>query len=263
MAERVKRRVAAARMAVAFVAAGTIAGAAWAQAGSPPPTADSSAFDSFLKIKSENVVNGSLLLEDFHKGEVSSFKQYVKLKRSETRFKKATNANFATIKGELATIKGELGDIKTQVDGIKGELISSYLKTTDADARYLKVSDSVVRGDGSVFTASQLVDLQAQSFSPLLAVPGMLTVDVMGSTIRITNTSGGDLGHSECKNAQGQTVPAGTLSNGQPIDCAADGAAESIQFFSWGREIAATISFSSIPGGGGTAQDTVQILVGL
>ena len=49
MAEKVKRRVAAARLAVAFVAAGTIAGATWAQAG-PPPTAESSAADIFAKL---------------------------------------------------------------------------------------------------------------------------------------------------------------------------------------------------------------------
>lgn len=258
MAERVKRRVAAARLAVAFVAAGTIAGAgAWAQAGPPPPTAESSAFDAFLKIKGENVVDGTLLFEDFHKGEVPSLRQFLKLQRSDTRFKKVTNTSISTIKGELSTVKAE-------VDTIKGELVSGYLKTTDADARYLKLSDDVVRGDGSVFTASQLVDTQAQSFTPLVSVPSMFTVDAMGPTIRITNTSGGDLGHSSCLNGQGQPIPAGTLQAGQHIDCVAGGSTESIQFFSWGAVSAsATISFSSVPGAGNTAQDTVQILIGL
>jgi hypothetical protein len=253
MAEKVRRRVAAARLAVAFVAAGTIAGAAWAQ-GAPPPTAQSSAVDVF--VKGVNVVNGSLFFEDFHKGEVPSFKQFVKLKGSETRFNKLTNSSISSIKGELATIKGELGAVKTEVSTIKGELVSGYLKATDADARYLKVSDDVVRGDGSVFTASKLVDPQIST--PLASVPGMFTVDATGPAIRITNTSGGDLGHSSC----GNTV-AGTLQNGQHIDCFAGESTESIQFFSWGREIAATLSFSSLDGPGSAVQDTVQILIGL
>jgi len=251
MAERVKHRVQAARLAVAFVAASAIAGAAWAQAGSAPPTAESSASDYLLKIDSKDVLDGSLLFQDFHKREVPSFTQFAKLKRSETRFNKATRANIASIKGELATVKGELATVK-------GEMVSSYVKLSDADARYLKVSDDVVRGDGSVFTASELVDLQAQSFVPLLDATGLLKVDAMGTTIRITNTSGGDLGHSACGNTQ-----AGTLAAGAHINCAAGDSTESIQFFSWGREIAATVSFSSIPGGGGTAQDVVQILIGL
>jgi hypothetical protein len=249
MAEKITRRVKAARLAIAFVAAGSIAGAAWAQAGRPP-MAESSAFDAFLKINSQNIVDGSLKLQDFHRGEVPSFKQFVKLQRSDTKFKKATNTSLATIKGE--------------VDSIKGELVSGYLKTTDADARYLKVSDDVVRGDGSVFTASQLVDTQAQTFTPFVSVPNMFTVDAMGPTIRITNTSGGDLGHSSCVNGQGQPIPAGTLPAGQHLDCVAGGSTESIQFFSWGAVSAsATISFSSVPGAGSTAQDTVQILIGL
>jgi hypothetical protein len=257
MAEKVKRRVAAARMAVAFVAAGTIAGAAWAQGA--PPTAHPSAVDVF--IKGENVVNGSLFFEDFHKREVPSFRQYVKFKGAETRFNKLTNKSIATIKGELSTVKADLGAVKTEVNTIKGELVSGYLKTTDADSRYLKLSDDVVRGDGSVFTASKAVNPQVQTPTLLAEVPGMFTVDALGPTIRITNTSGGDLGHSACGN-----TPAGTLkANDPPLQCVADTSTESIQFFSWGREIAATVSFSSlaVPNGGGTVQDTVQILIGL
>jgi hypothetical protein len=256
MAENVKRRIAAARMAVAFVAAGTIAGAVAFAQGAPPPTAQSSAVDVF--IKGENVVDGSLYFEDFHKREVPSFRQFVKFKGSETRFNKVANTSISTIKGELATVKGEIGEIKTEVGTIKGELVSGYLKTTDADARYLKVSDDVVRGDGSVFTASQLVDVQAQSPIPLASVPGLFTVDAIGPNIRITNTSGGDLGHSDCNGAD-----SGTLQAGGHIDCVTVDSTESIQFFSWGREVAATVSFSSLPAGGTNAQSTVQILVGL
>lgn len=251
MAEKVKRRVAAARLAVAFVAAGTIAGAAaWAQGA--PPTARSSVSDYLLKIDSKDVIDGSLLIEDFHKREVPSFRQFVKFKGSETRFNKLTNKS-------IATIKGELGAVKTEVSAIKGELVSGYLKTADADSRYLKVSDDVVRGDGSVFTASKLVNTQSQTPTLLLNVPGMLAVEAVGPTIRITNTSDGDLGHSACANA-----PDPPLSPGQSITCPVGDSTDNIQFFSWGElGASATISFSSVPTGATTAQNTVQILIGL
>src|SRR6188472_100966 len=151
MAESVKRRVAAARLAVAFVAAGTIAGAtAWAQAG-PPPTAQSSASDIFaklgdIKINSSNIIDGSLKLQDFHRGEVAAFDAFSKYKKATNQYKKATNAT-------LGHIKGELGDVNGDISTIKGEL-GSYVKTTDADARYIKMNDAIM-GDGSVFTATQ------------------------------------------------------------------------------------------------------------
>src|SRR3954447_576563 len=168
MAERVKRRVAAARLAVAFVAAGTIAGAAWAQAG--PPTAGSSASDIYAKsgdIKGTDIVNGSLFFKDFHKGQVPSLEQFQKLQLTGERFKKLANTRFAdqgdlnVLKGEIATVKGELG---------------SYVKSTEADARYLKVSDSVVRGDGSVFSASRLIPPFAGKRASVLEVPGLLAI---------------------------------------------------------------------------------------
>src|SRR5215213_5351565 len=141
MAENVKRRVAAARLAVAFVAAGTIAGAtAWAQAG-PPPTAQSSASDIFaklgdIKINSSNIIDGSLKLQDFHRGQVPSFRQYSKLKATENRFQNSAEK-------QLTTIKGELGDVNGDIGTIKGEL-GSYVKTTDADARYIKMNDAIM-----------------------------------------------------------------------------------------------------------------------
>jgi hypothetical protein len=136
MAENVKRRVAAARLAVAFAAAGTIAGVtAWAQA-SPPPTAQESALNAYLKLKldSSNIKNGSLLFEDFIKGEIPSGKQFKKLEASTGQFKKATNKS-------LSSIKGELGDIKSQIGDIKSEL-GSYIKGEAADARYIKLTRS-------------------------------------------------------------------------------------------------------------------------
>ncbi|HEX7058911.1 MAG TPA: hypothetical protein VF176_03585 [Solirubrobacterales bacterium] len=261
MAESVKRRVAAARLAVAFVAAGTIAGAtAWAQAGPPPaPTAQSSAFDSFLKIdgiKGENIVDGSLLFKDFKKHQVPSYKQFQKVEISQRAFKKAVLGRYyPKVEIDKLFIKGE------STDYIKRSEISDYIKHSEADASYIKLGDAIM-GDGSVFTASKLVD--SQTPTPLLDVQSMFTVDAMGPTIRITNTSGGELGHSSCPTAQG-SVPAGSLQPGEHIDCFANDSTESIQFFSWGElKASATVSFSSVAKPGTPSmQDTVQILIGL
>jgi hypothetical protein len=259
MAESVKRRVAAARLAVAFAAAGTIAGAAWAQAGPQPPMAHTSASDYLLKagsVNSTSILNGSLLFKDFKKGQVPSAVAFNKLQQAQNSFKKTTNASISGIKGELATHKA-------QIDGIKGEL-GSFVKLSDADSRYVKVTDSIVRGDGSVFTASEPMDPNSQTFTPLLVTPGLLSVDVMAQTIRITNTSGEDLGHTECLDPGGQgNLPAGTLKAGENIECFLDsGSTENIQFFSWGRGLTATLSASHV-NDGQKAQNTVQILIGL
>src|SRR6478672_9239097 len=185
MAESVKRRVADARLAVAFVAAGTIAGAtAWAQA-SPPPTAQSSASDIFAKIgdiKGEQIADHSLKYEDFVKGQVPSFKMFEKLNESFYRYKKANNAFKYDVNGDLNTIKGEL---------------PSYIKMSDADARYIKMNDAIM-GDGSVFTASKA--FAANSLIGLLNVPNLVSVDALagGGGVQITNIGGNDLTHSDC-----------------------------------------------------------------
>src|ERR1041385_5054445 len=141
MAENVKRRVAAARLAVAFVAAGTIAGAtAWAQAG-PPPTAQSSASDIFAKIgdikgefvDSANVDDGSLLFTDFKAGQIPSIKMFDKLDGSFFKYKKAVNSFKYDVKNELGDVNGDIGTIK-------GEL-PSYIKMSEADSRYIKMND--------------------------------------------------------------------------------------------------------------------------
>ena len=242
MAESVKRRVAAARLAVAFVAAGTIAGAAWAQASPPAPTAEQSALNSYLKIKldSSNIKNGSLLFADFIKGEVASGKQFKKLDASVSKFKKTTNAS-------ISTIKGEIGDIKSQ--------LGSYIKGEAADARYHKLTDALVTGDGSVHTATAAVGNAAVT---LLDLPGQIKVEgVPGSQIKVTNTSGGPLNHTVCNGGQ---VPAGTLQPGQSVTCGTGvGAAQVLQLIGSGATPAVmTLNFSSIAG-----QSTVQILIGL
>jgi hypothetical protein len=247
MAESVKRRVAAARLAVAFVAAGTIAGAtAWAQASPPPPTAKASAFDAFLKIKSTNVVNGSLLYQDFAKGQVPSFNMFEKLDKSFTRFSKGFDN---TYKPQFPEIKGELNTVNGDLNTIKGEL-GSFVKTGDA-----------IMGDGSVFTGDGLVSNQLIG---LLDVPNLVSVQGIGQKIRITNTSNGDLQHTACTDPQGGVIPPGTLVPTGFIECdATGGMTQSMQLFTGGvKPTVATVSFSSInlPSG---SQDIVQILVGL
>jgi hypothetical protein len=259
MAEHIKRRVAAARLAVAFAASATIAGTAWAQAGTPPPTAQSSAFDAFLKIdsiKGENIADGSLLFKDFKKFEVPSYKEFHKVEAQGKHFQKVVfNRYYSKADADKLFIKGESSDY------IKRSEISSYVKSSEADARYIKLSDSVVRGDGSVFTKTAQV---ASTPARLLEVPGMFTVDASGPTITITNTSGAPLQHSSCTNGQ-TPVPGGSFNSGAQFSCNMSDASQSLQLIGQGASPqVATLSFSAIPvAGSPNKQATVQILIGL
>jgi hypothetical protein len=256
MAENVKRRVAAARLAVAFVAAGTIAGAtAWAQAG-PPPTAQSSASDIFaklgdIKIDSSNIIDGSLKLQDFHWGQVPSFKQYSKLKATDKRFQAST------IK-QLSTIKSEMGDVNGDLSTIKGEL-GSYIKTTDADTRYIKMNDAIM-GDGSVFTATQALG-KGSSLVPLVDIPNLIKVEATDTQFKVTNLNGDGLTHSACGTAGQGGFAAGTLPAGQSLTCVSGQAAQTVQFVNGDGHVV-TLNLSNVDLGNG-AQATVQILVGL
>lgn len=260
MAESVKRRVAAARLAVAFVAAGTIAGAsAWAQAG-PPPTAHSSILISShkLKIDSANIKNGSLLLQDFKAGEIASQDSFFKFKSQVSSFKYDVKSQLSSIKGELGGVETQIGDVKTAVSGIKGEL-GSYIKSEQADARYLKLSDSIVRGDGSVFTATKLV--VGQSPVPLLSVPGLITVDAFDGEqeIKITNVGAGDLSFSACD----QYSSGGTLKPGGSVSCSAGAETDVMQLISAGGEVT-TLNFTALPAVQSNYRVyTVQVLIGL
>jgi hypothetical protein len=255
MAESVKRRVAAARLAVAFVAAGTIAGAtAWAQAG-PPPTAQSSASDIFAKIgdikgefvDSANVENGSLLYKDFKTGQIPSLGQFAKLDQTFIKYKKATN-NFKY------DVKNELGDVNGDISNIKGEL-GSYIKLSDADSRYIKMNDAIM-GDGSVFTATQALG-KGSPLIPLVDVPSLVKVEATDTAFKMTNLSGGTLTHTAC----GVGGAGGTLAPGGTLTCQTGGQAETVQFVNGDGHVV-TLNFSNValPNG---SQATVQILVGL
>jgi hypothetical protein len=247
MAESVKRRVAAARLAVAFVAAGTIAGAtAWAQASPPPPTAQSSAVDAFLKIgdiKSSQIADHSLKYIDFAKGQVPSFAQFEKLNDSFFKYKKAVNNFKYDVNGDLNTIKGEL---------------PAFIKMSDADARYIKMHDAIM-GDGSVFTATKA--FSANSLIGLLNVPNLVNVEALagGGGVQITNVGGNDLTHSDCMLPAGGQSGAGTLKPGESLSCATGQHTETMQLIggSGGSEVV-TLNFTKISG-----NITVQILVGL
>ena len=250
MAESVKRRVAAARLAVAFVAAGTIAGTgAWAQAAPPPPTAQSSAFDSFLKIdniKGENIVDGSLLYKDFKKYEVPSYKMFQKAEFSRKHFQKVElNRVYPKVEIDKLFIKHQ------DFDGL-------YIKHAEADARYIKLSDSVIRGDGSVFTATRV--LPTVNKVTLLDVPGKFTVDTTGPIVTITNTSNAPLVMTSCPHGAGG-VSVGELAAGASADCDDSDRAFTLQLIG-GDGSVATLNYSAVQVPGGT-QSTVQILIGL
>ncbi len=263
MAEQVKRRVAAARLAVAFVAAGTIAGAsAWATASPPPPTAQSSAKGEHIKKAtltvrhSDQVVDGTLLFEDFKKGEVPSFKVHKHFEKVIFyNFKKATLNSFSSVKAEI-------GDIKTQIDGIKGDISSVKAESSS----YLKVTDEVMRGDGSVLTAT--ADVGGQKVR-LLDSPAMFTVDATGPIVTITNTSGSPLSHTECKDGQGIPVPEGSIAPGASFSCDSTGGApltmQLVGTGAGGGPHVSTLTLSLLPAiqAGSPNKLTVQILIGL
>jgi hypothetical protein len=254
MAESVKRRVAAARLAVAFVAAGTIAGAsAWAQASPPAPAAQESALNAYLKLKldSSNIKNGSLLFQDFKAGQVLSADAFFKYKKTETSFKKAVN-------GDLSTIKGELGDVNGDISAIKGEL-PAYIKMSDADARYIKMNDAIM-GDGSVFTATQAIP-QGSNGVTLLDLPGLVKVEATTTDMKISNTGGGTLTHSSCGTVGKGGFGAGVMQPGDTLSCATGDHAEPVQFISGNGQVA-TVNLSNLAMPGGS-QATVQILIGL
>jgi hypothetical protein len=249
MAESVKRRVAAARLAVAFVAAGTIAGAsAWAQA-SPPPTAHSSILISSQKLRldSGNIKNGSLLLQDFKTGEVASQKSFFKFKSQMSSYKSDIKAEMSSIKGDLGGVEAQIGDIKSAQAG--------YIKATEADARYVKVNDAIL-GDGSVFTGTQAID-KGSSPITLADLAGLVKVEATDQQFKVTNMSSGNLTHTAC----GVGGAGGTLAPGASLTCATGEAAETVQFVNGDGHVV-TLNFSNvaIPSG---SQATVQILVGL
>ena len=225
VAERVKRRVAAARLAVAFVAAGTIAGAtAWAQAG-PAPTARSSASDIFKKAKfdSSNIKNGSLLFQDFKSGQVVSSKAFYYFRHTDGAHELEVNGDLQSIKDDLQSIKGEL---------------PGYVKMTDADNRYWKSTVPLVKGDGSVFTAT--AEPSAQNPVSLLSVPNLVNVDALpgGAAVKITNSSSSDITHSACDAPAGGTVGAGTLKPGESLSCATGEHTEAFQLIGAGSQVA-------------------------
>ena len=196
-------------------------------------------------IKSENVVNGSLFFKDFHKGEVPSFEQFQKLQRTSERFNKAAGARFAGA-SELRTVKGEVG-------AIKGEL-GSYLKSADADARYLKTSDPVVHGEGSVFSETRLITVTGKRV-PVMEVPGLVTVEAENGKPRALLRDQPDRRPAD-PHAIAAEGPfgsaAGVVQPGQHFSCLTGDAPSSVQLFGEGANpIVATLNVSAIRGRSG------------
>jgi hypothetical protein len=257
VAERVRRRVAAARLAVAFVAAGTLAGAgAWASTGPPAPTARKAGGEQHetgkLTIDSANIENGSLLYKDFKSGQIPSIKMFENLDQSFVKFKKAINEYKPQFEGQLTTIKGELGTIKGELGG--------YIKTTDADARYIKMGDAIM-GDGSVFNAIR--DAGGQNPVPIVSVPNLVNVDAMPAeqSIRVTNTSDGNLTYSQC----GGLNSGGSMAPGESVSCATGEHTDVMQLIGGsGGSAVTTLNFSSLPAvQAGARHYIIAILVGM
>jgi hypothetical protein len=258
MAERVKRRVAAARLAVAFVAAGAIAGAAASgQQNGPKPVLykEVAAVDYFLKldsIKSKHIVDGSLLFKDIKKGQVPSQHQFQKAQLRHKHFEKVVFHKYLS-QDEASKLY------------IKGESLNDYIKHSEADARYIKMTDDVVRGDGSVFTETTL--LGATSQQRLFSIAGLLDVDAVNGPsphMLVTNNSGGPLTHTSCSDGAGGGTAAGVVAAGQSFSCPADDASQTVQLISEGANpTVATLSFSGVPAVQNSAQFTAQILIGM
>ena len=218
------------------------------------------------KIDSSDVKNGSLVFEDFKSGEIVSSDLFVKYKKQITDFKQDVKGDVAGIKIQQTSIKGELGDIKTSVDSVKGDVasikgeLSSYLKNADADARYLKVTDAVVRGDGSVFTAT--TPASGQNPVPILSVPGLIAVDALPAEqqIRIKNVGGNALAYSQCVGLQS----GGVLAPNQSVNCAVDDETDVMQLIGVSSPEMVTLNFTFFPAiQAGSGLYTTQILVGL
>ena len=214
------------------------------------PTARSSASDVFKKatFDSSNIKNGSLLFQDFKSGQVVSDKAFYYFRHSDEKHR-------LEVDGDLQTIKGELGTYKPQFEAIRNEL-PSYIKMNDADSRYWKQSEPLVKGDGSVFTATGAPS--AQNPVSLLSVPNLVDVDALpgGVAVKITNSSSADITHSACTAPAGGQIGAGTLKPGESVSCATGEHTEAFQLIA-GAEVA-TLNFTKID-----TQVTVQILVGL
>ncbi len=154
MAEQVKRRVNAARIAVAFAAAGVIAGAAATATGAPARGELPN-----NSIGTQEVKNDSLLWKDFKEGEVYSKDQvagtFLKVDEAAKKFLKVEDANVKFLKVDDAANtywKTSLADatflkIEDAADTyvkdealnsyVKGEALDSYVKTDEAAQKYL------------------------------------------------------------------------------------------------------------------------------
>jgi hypothetical protein len=177
MAEQVKRRVNAARIAVAFAAAGVIAGGAATATGARDPIPPNS-------IGTQEVRNGTLLWKDLKDGEVYSKDQvaekflkvdeasdkWLKIDDANEKFLKIDDANEKFLKIDEAAntyVKGEALNTYVKVESlaealnsyvkgdslaealnsyVKGdslaEALNSYIKQSVADTTFLKIADA-------------------------------------------------------------------------------------------------------------------------
>ena len=235
MAEQVKRRVTAARIAVAFAAAGVIAGAAATATGAP-------ARDEIPNnaIGTQEIKNDSLLWKDFKDGEVYSKDQvagtFLKIDDAAKKFLKIDDANvkFLKIDGTAAN-SAKLGGLS---------------------------AGDFVQGDGSVFTGTAaLVQGQVEQ---LVSLDKMFAVEIDNESgtpdLKLHRSPDGPPSISFAFDGGGGTLDAGTPTATIPFDGSAD--TEVVQILI--GDAVGTLTISVVPkSGGGELQAFAQILIGL
>jgi len=127
--------------------------------------AASGAVDAFQKVRSSDVVNNSLLLQDFKRGQLES--RFYTKKAADKRYVKLSN---------LPSLVS--GYIKATLAGyVKLQTLDAYVKTEDADKRFLKV-------DGIAANTVKLGGMEASQF-----VQG--TASIMAAAASAAPTQGG------------------------------------------------------------------------
>jgi len=220
------------KLALVCVVVGALAGAgAFAEAGSK------------LKIDGGDVINGSLTIKDFHKGQIPSLKQFKRLAGGVAALEKSSQ-------GQIDALRGDLG---------------AYIKGSDADSRYRKLSEPVVTGEGSLSSATKLLSSSPSGRVPLMAVPGLISIEAENGKPRliyVRNDSGIPISHGQC--GSGINGGFGVTQPGQHFLCELTALAMTVQLWTeTGEPIVASLTASVLPiGETGTTEFTAQVLAG-
>jgi hypothetical protein len=256
VAEYCKARLLAARAGVTMALLALV-GAVPAWARNRPTIARNS-------ITSSQVKNGSLEFKDFKHGQILSAHKVEQLFKAEDRAISALSLKWTTLTSSFKDVSTQLSSIDTQLTsalaGIALKLSDVYQKE-DADARFLHKADTAansqklgglpaadfVQGDGSVFTGSAAAPGSGGTVTPVLTIPGVLSVSsTLGAgdvhVFRLLNLSGGTLEFSTSAHGSG------SIAAGQSTDVDAGSQAETVQLLpAQGTGRATTLTLSLLP----------------